>query len=118
MSDWVMRPAEPRDADGLTECVVAAYEKYVPRMDKPPGPMLADYTEEIARHQVWVAEADGQIIGGLVLIPYEDYLLLDNIAVHPSPIRAEGSGRPCWSWRMRKPLCKAMGSCGCTHIFP
>ncbi len=83
MSDWVLRPAEPRDADGLTDCVVAAYQMYVPRMEKPPGPMLADYAEAIAQHQVWVAEADDQIIGGLVLIPYEDHLLLDNIAVHP-----------------------------------
>ncbi len=84
MSDWIMRPAVPQDADGLTECVAAAYQKYVSRMEKPPGPMLADYVDEIAQHQVWVAEADDEIIGGLVLIPYEDHLLLDNIAVHPS----------------------------------
>jgi ribosomal protein S18 acetylase RimI-like enzyme len=84
MSDWIMRMAQPQDAQGLAECVAAAYQRYVPRMGKPPGPMLADYAEAIAQHQVWVAEANGEIIGGLVLIPCEDYMLLDNVAVHPN----------------------------------
>lgn len=79
-----MRPARPQDADGFAQCVAAAYRVYIPRMGQPPGPMLADYAEEIARHQVWVAEVNGEIIGGLVLIPYDDHLLLDNIAVHPT----------------------------------
>ena len=93
MSEWVMRSAEPQDADGLAQCVTAAYEIYIPRMGgQPPGPMLADYAEVIAQHQVWVAEADGVIIGGLVLMPYEDYILLDNIAVHPNH-QGQGVGR-------------------------
>ncbi len=54
--------------------------------------MLADYAKEIARHQVWVAEEERQIIGGLVLIPKEDHLLLDNIAVHPDH-QGRGVGR-------------------------
>ena len=45
-----------------------------------------------SRHQVWVAEAEQQIIGGLVLIAEEDYLLLDNIAVHPDH-QGRGVGR-------------------------
>jgi ribosomal protein S18 acetylase RimI-like enzyme len=54
--------------------------------------MLVDYAEAIAQHQVWVAEANGEIIGGLVLIPGEDYMLLDNIAVHPN-YQGQGVGR-------------------------
>jgi hypothetical protein len=50
MSDWIMRMAQPQDAQGLAECVAAAYQRYVPRTGKPPGPMLADYAEEIAQH--------------------------------------------------------------------
>ncbi len=93
MSDWTMRPAEPRDADALAQCVAAAYEIYIPRMGgQRPGPMLADYAQEIAQYQVWVAEANGAIIGGLVLIPYEDHILLDNIAVHPT-YQGQGVGR-------------------------
>ncbi|ETW97008.1 MAG: hypothetical protein ETSY1_24325 [Candidatus Entotheonella factor] len=93
MADWIVRPAESRDADGLTQCVVAAYQIYIPRMGgQQPGPMLADYAEGIAQHQVWVAEASGVIIGGLVLVPYEDYILLDNIAVRPG-YQGQGVGR-------------------------
>jgi ribosomal protein S18 acetylase RimI-like enzyme len=92
MSDWIMRLAEPQDAHGLAQCVAAAYQLYIPRMGKLPGPMLANYAEAIMQHQVWVAEAYGEIIGGLVLIPYEDHMLLDNIAVHPN-YQGRGVGR-------------------------
>lgn len=93
MTDWIVRPAEPRDAEGLAQCVAAAYQMYIPRMGgQKPGPMLADYAEEIARHQVWVADANEEIIGGLVLILYADYILLDNIAVHPN-YQGRGVGR-------------------------
>ena len=64
MPDWIIRPAEPRDADGLAQCVAAAYRIYIPRMGKPPGPMLASYADEIAQHQVWVADRRGDIVGG------------------------------------------------------
>jgi len=92
MSDWSLRRAEPADADALAQCVDAAYRHYIPRIGKPPGPMLADYAEAIAQHQVWVAVDRLQLIGGLVLIPAADYLLLDNIAVHPHH-QGRGLGR-------------------------
>ncbi|PON13837.1 GNAT family N-acetyltransferase [Candidatus Entotheonella serta] len=93
MSDWVMRPAEPRDADGLAQCVAAAYQHYIPRMGgQSPGPMLVDYAQEIVQHQVWVAEVDKEIIGGLVLIAYDDHMLLDNIAINPA-YQGRGVGR-------------------------
>lgn len=92
MSNWIMPSAAPRDADGLAQCVAAAYQIYIPRMGKPPGPMLADYAEAIRQYQVWAAEAHGEIIGGLALIPDEDYMSLDNIAVHPT-YQGQGVGR-------------------------
>jgi len=52
MSDWIMRLAEPQDAHGLAQCVAAAYQLYIPRMGKLPGPMLANYAEAIMQHQV------------------------------------------------------------------
>ena len=54
--------------------------------------MVANYTETIALYQVWVALYKGQIIGGLVLVPKEDYMLLANIAVHPN-YQGKGVGR-------------------------
>jgi ribosomal protein S18 acetylase RimI-like enzyme len=92
MGDWMLRRAEPQDALSLAHCVHAAYRQYLPRIGKPPGPMLADYAEEIAHHQVWVAEEQGKIIGGLVLIPQADHMLLDNIAVDPAH-QGRGLGR-------------------------
>lgn len=90
--NWRIRRARRDDSAGLTACVEAAYQHYVARMSQPPGPMLADYDAEIAQHQVWVVEDEGEIVGGLVLIPKDDHVLLDNIAVHPD-YQGKGIGR-------------------------
>lgn len=36
-----VRKAKPSDAAAMKRCVEAAYRHYIPRMGKPPGPMLA-----------------------------------------------------------------------------
>ena len=105
MHDWRLRRAEPTDAPALASCVEAAYHHYMPRIGKPPGPMLADYAEVIAHHQVWVAEAERQIIGVLVLIPEEDTLLLDNIAVYPDH-QGRGIGRALLELADAEALCQ------------
>ncbi len=40
--DLEIRRAEPEDAAAVAACVRTAYEKYLDRMDTPPGPMLQD----------------------------------------------------------------------------
>jgi ribosomal protein S18 acetylase RimI-like enzyme len=89
VSDVQLRRANAGDVRAVSACVEAAYRHYIPRIGKPPGPMLADYAVEIATHQVWLAERAGRVAGVLVLIPACSYLLLDNIAVHP---QAQGRG--------------------------
>jgi N-acetylglutamate synthase-like GNAT family acetyltransferase len=84
MVNWILRRAKPQDAPAFTRCVAAAYRSYIPQIGRYIPPLLADYSEEVALYQVWVAEEEGQIIGGLVLIPKEDHMLLANIAVHPN----------------------------------
>ena len=84
-----IRRAEPLDALDVEECVRAAYAKYLLRMNKPPGPMLADYGAVIAQHQVWVVDDQEVCAAVPVLIPEQEYLLLENIAVHP---RQQGRG--------------------------
>ncbi|MBB4302043.1 GNAT superfamily N-acetyltransferase [Rhodobium orientis] len=84
-----LRLAIPEDVPAIEAIVEAAYAPYVPRMGKKPGPMLDDYAARVAEGVVQVATRDGTVEGVLVLLPGEDHLLLDNVAVAPS---AQGSG--------------------------
>ena len=90
--DPIIRQALPADAPGMQACVEAAYQHYIARIGRPPGPMLDDYTEVVQRHQAFVAEANAQIIGVLVLIHKDNGILLDNVAVHPTH-QGKGLGR-------------------------
>jgi len=87
-----IREAELADATGIKDCVDAAYRRYIPRMGQKPGPMLDDYSQMISRHQVFVMEEGGQVIGLAVLVTGEGGMLLDNVAVH-SDRQGEGLGR-------------------------
>ena len=91
MRNWVIRKAEPLDASGLATCIDAAYAHYARRIEDLP-PMSADCAEEIAKFQVWVAEVAGSIVGGLILIAMDGFMLLANVAVHPNH-RGVGLGR-------------------------
>jgi len=83
MVNWKLRRAEPKDAPALACCIDAAYRPYFSWLGRATSPVEENYTEVIALYHVWVAVDQGQIIGGLVLIPKEDHMLLANIAVHP-----------------------------------
>jgi N-acetylglutamate synthase-like GNAT family acetyltransferase len=87
-----LRRARAEDATAVAELVNRAYVKYVPRMGHPPVPMVEDYPDVIRRHQAWVVEEDGALAAVLVLIPEDDMLLIDNIAVEPS-YQGSGLGR-------------------------
>lgn len=91
MENWKIRRAGTRDADGLGRCFDAAYAQYAERIDDLP-PMSEDCAEEIAKYLVWVAEAEGTIVGGLVLVPSDGFMLLANVAVRPDN-RGTGLGQ-------------------------
>ncbi len=91
MGNWTIRRAEDRDADALSTCIDAAYVQYAARITDLP-PVSADCAEEIAKYQVWVAEIENDVVGGLVMIPEEGFMRLANMAVHPDH-RGEGLGR-------------------------
>ncbi|MBV7331347.1 GNAT family N-acetyltransferase [Chloroflexi bacterium TSY] len=92
----LIRSAQVSDAIAIQTCVMVAYEQYIARIGKPPGPMLNNYAEVVAEHLVWVIEDDsstaGQIVGVLVLIEKAGGILLDNVAVHPAR-QGQGLGR-------------------------
>ncbi len=81
------RRATAADLPRVRDVVTAAYTKYLTRTDRPPAPMLRDYTGPAREGLVWVI---GDPVVGLVsLTPEPDSLLIENIAVHPS---AQGTG--------------------------
>jgi ribosomal protein S18 acetylase RimI-like enzyme len=88
----MIRPALPVEADAVRDVVHAAYAHYIPRIGKPPGPMLDDYAQRIADGQTWVLEDGGRIAGILVLEEGPGGFLLDNIAVRPD-CQGKGYGR-------------------------
>ena len=91
MDPWSIRRAGPDDADGLAACLDAAYAQYVGLIAGLPR-MSDGCAEDIARLDVWVAEAAGRVVGGLVLAREDGFVRLANVAVHPDA-RATGLGR-------------------------
>ncbi len=87
-----MRKAKAADLPAIHVIVQKAYSRYIPRLGRPPGPMLDDYDQLIRDGHVWVAERSGTVVGVLVLIPQADHLLLHNVAVHPDT-QGQGVGR-------------------------
>lgn len=83
MDPVTIRRATAADIPAAREIIDAAYAKYLSRMDRPPAPML----RELDAHTLWVA---GDPVTGLIsLIPDDDSLLIENVAVHP---RSQGTG--------------------------
>jgi ribosomal protein S18 acetylase RimI-like enzyme len=79
-----VRRAGPQDVARLAEIAAAAYAPYVPRIGRQPAPKTADYAAAVAADEVWVAVA-GEVIAGLVvLVPADNHLLLENVAVDPA----------------------------------
>jgi ribosomal protein S18 acetylase RimI-like enzyme len=87
-----IRRAVDGDVAAVTAVVEAAYSHYVPRIGRPPAPMTADYETLVAAGDVWVGEADGNVIGALVIRTAGDVLELENVAVDPAE-QGRGHGR-------------------------
>lgn len=86
-----IRKAVVADAGHMKACVENAYQHYIERIGKPPGPMLDDYAEIISKHQAYVAELEERLAGIIVLIKAGNGILLDNIAVDPT-FQGQGIG--------------------------
>ena len=76
----------------ISSCIAAVHAPYVARIGKPPAPMLDDYSDIVAAHDVFVLILDNKIIGTLVLLNRKQIYLLDNVAVHPD-FQGRGFGR-------------------------
>lgn len=89
MTNVKTRPAIARDLSQIEALVQAAYGPWVDRIGATPGPMLDDYGAVIADGVMQVVEDADGIVAMLVLRPKDEFLLLENVAVHP---RAQGHG--------------------------
>jgi ribosomal protein S18 acetylase RimI-like enzyme len=63
--------------------------------------MDADYDAIVAQARAWVAEADGEVTGLLVLEAHDDHLLIENVAVDPSH-QHQGIGRALLAFAERR----------------
>ncbi len=83
MGKWQLRRAITSDVDALTSCIDAAYAVYADRVNDLP-PVSEGIADDIATNRVWVAEIKNSVVGGLILVPKLDFLIVANIAVDPA----------------------------------
>lgn len=82
--EWNIREAIPEDSESLSNCMVLAYSAYQERMAglRLP-PMDVEYAIEIRNYPTWVVDAEGRILGGLIMLFESDHATIANIAVDP-----------------------------------
>ena len=87
-----LRRATEADVDAITRLVADAYGPYAALIGRTPLPMLTDFADAVASREVWVLDAAGRIVGVLELVPHEDHLWVENVAVAPG-VQGQGLGR-------------------------
>lgn len=75
----MIRPASLADTDALVACLTAAYAPFQ-HLGLPP--VTEGVAEDISDRNVWVAEVDGVVRGGIVLT-LGRHAHIANLAVHP-----------------------------------
>ncbi|MFB7090229.1 GNAT family N-acetyltransferase [Streptomyces sp. NPDC056296] len=97
-----VRQAVAADLPAVRAVTDAAYRPYTERIGVVPQPMEADHAANVAAGKVFVTEASGEPVAGLVGLvgvvglvvveEFADHLFLDSIAVHPDA-HGRGVGR-------------------------
>ncbi|KAF4947083.1 hypothetical protein FGADI_10713 [Fusarium gaditjirri] len=89
--DLTLTSAQASDIASIQSMVNTAYEKYIPRIGKPPAPMTADYASLLTTHDVFILRTAQSPVGALVLhkAPDSDAIKIENLVVDPS---AQGRG--------------------------
>lgn len=87
-----LRQGQVEDQQAVETCVRAAYATYLVRMDREPAPLHADYSALLASGVVYVLASGKKVLGVLVMMPQEESLLIENVAVDPGA-QGQGLGR-------------------------
>ncbi|WP_111509685.1 GNAT family N-acetyltransferase [Mycobacterium kyogaense] len=91
-----IRAAHLGDVPAIERLVAAAYSPYIDRIGRAPAPMATDHHDLVSTtDQVYVLtdeEAEGQIVGVVVLVDEPDHVFVDSVAV-ATERRGRGHGR-------------------------
>ena len=94
-----IEPAQPHDAPRITSLVASAYEKYIPRIGKPPAPMTADYSALTQTGQVFVLrhptnDSANTLLGSITLSgdTASQTMNINNVVVDPAS-QVQGYGK-------------------------
>ncbi|KAL9567343.1 hypothetical protein ACKAV7_008585 [Fusarium commune] len=89
--DLTLTRAQASDTPSIQSMVNAAYEKYIPRIGRPPAPMTADYPSLLTTHDIFILRTAQSPVGAVVLHnePDSDAIKIENLIVNPS---AQGRG--------------------------
>jgi len=80
----MIRRAQMVDYPIVKDCAKAAFEPYVERIGREPAPMQANFVLHIQNDQLYVLEHQHAVVAYVVFYLQGDYILLENIAVHPT----------------------------------
>ncbi|MEE9334172.1 MAG: GNAT family N-acetyltransferase [Granulosicoccaceae bacterium] len=82
MSKYTIRRAKLPDSVSLSDCINAAYSVYEPRITDLLS-VSDGIVQSIESDRVWVAETEQGVVGGIILSLRDEFIMLENIAVHP-----------------------------------
>ncbi|SCV34420.1 related to acetyltransferase, GNAT family [Fusarium fujikuroi] len=101
--------AQASDVPSIQSMVNAAYEKYTPRIGKPPAPMTADYPSLLTTHDIFTLRIAQSPVGALVLQhePNSEAVKIENLVVDPS---AQGRGYGKVLMRYAEDFARSRGS--------
>jgi ribosomal protein S18 acetylase RimI-like enzyme len=80
------------DAPRIRELTRKAYAEWVPLIGREPKPMGDDYVFAVQNHIVDLVEVNDVLAGLFETIPFDDHLLIENVAVDPA-FQGQGYGR-------------------------
>ena len=87
-----LRAATAKDASAVRSLTRQAYAKWLPMIGREPMPMTADHEAAIRNHRVDLLHVDGELAGVIEMIPKDDHVVIENVAVSPSH-QGKGLGR-------------------------
>ena len=101
-----LRRATLGDLPAIRALIGAAYARYLPRMDKPPAPVLRDYGPSVEAGTTWVTGSP--LTAVLTLCPRDDHMYVENIAVDPGA-QGRGLGRALMEFAEQEAARRSLG---------